>query len=149
MTSDNSAHRTECKGINGKTCWIPVTNHFTGVKHGDTRISKSPPPQWLAHFLLQCNPRCNDKCVHLDQGGELFDHLEVRNLFEKKGYTMHPTGTDASRQNGPVGQGHQTLANTICAPLLGANLDVKFWPCAFCHSMQMSERFLNQLDSVL
>ena len=113
VSSENESHKTECKGINGKTCWILVTNHFTGMKHGDTRMSKGPLPQWLAHFLSQCTPRCADKCVHLDQGGKLFDHPEVCNLFAKKGCAIHPTGADSSRQNGPVERGHRTLANTV------------------------------------
>ena len=121
-SSDNSSRRIEYEGINGETCWILVTDHFTGMKHGDTRMSKSPPLQWLAHFLSQYNPHCDNKYVHLDQGGELFNHPEVRNLFEKKGYTIHPTGADPSRQNGPVERGHRTLANTIRALLLGAGL---------------------------
>ena len=29
----------------------------------------------------------------------------------------------------------------ICALLLGANLDVKFWPHAFCHALHMSIAF--------
>ena len=74
---------------------------------------KGPPLEWLAHFLSQCNPHCDDKHVHLDQGGELHHHPEVRNLFEKKGYTIYPTGADASRQNGPVERAHRTLGNTI------------------------------------
>ena len=113
MSSENKSRKAKYKGINGETCWILVTDHFTGMKHGDTRISKGPPLQWLAHFLSQCNLHCADKYVHLDQGGELFNHPEVQNLFAKKGYTIHPTGADALRQNGLVERGHRTLADTI------------------------------------
>ena len=135
MSSEDESRRKEFEGINGETCWILVTDHFTGMKHGDTRISKGPPLQWLAHFLSQYNPHCDNKYVCLDQGGELFNHPEVRNLFTKKGYAIHPTGADTSRQNGPVKRGHRTLANTIRALLLGANLDMKFWPYAFYHAL--------------
>ena len=45
------------------------------------------------------------------------------------------------RQNGPVERGHRTLANTIRALLLGAGLNIKFWPYAFYHAMQMSNAF--------
>ena len=71
-----------------------ITDHFTCMKHGDMRISKGPPLQWLAHFLAQYNLHCEGKYVYLDQGGELFNHLEVRNLFRKKGYDILPTGAD-------------------------------------------------------
>ena len=79
--------------------------------------------------------------AHLDQGGELFNHPEVRNLFEKKGYAIHPAGADDSRQNGPVERGHRTLANTIRALLIGANLDIEFWPYAFYHALRLQNAF--------
>ena len=60
------------EGIDGETAWMLVTDHFTGVMHGDTRISKAAPMLWLKHFLAQHNPPCKDECVHMDQGGELF-----------------------------------------------------------------------------
>ena len=78
----------------------------------------------------------------MDQGGELFNHPEVQNLFNKKGYDILPTGADNSHQNGPVKPGHCTLANTICALLIGANLDIKFWPYAFYHALCMSNALL-------
>ena len=43
MKSANSDRRKDYDGINGKTAWIIVSNHFTGMKHGDTRISKATP----------------------------------------------------------------------------------------------------------
>ena len=52
-----------------------------------------------------------------------------------------PTGADNSHQNGPVERGHCTLANTIWTLLVGANLDIKFWPYAFYHALQMSNAF--------
>ena len=136
--SKDSTQKSDYEGINGKTCWILITDHFTGMKHGDTRISKGPPLQWLAHFLAQYNLQCDDKYVYLDQGGELFNHWEVQNLFRKKGYNILPTGADNLDQKHPVGRGHRTLVNTICALLVGANLDIKFRLYAFYHALRMS-----------
>ena len=115
------------------------------MNHGDTRISKGPPLQWLVHFLAQYNPQCDGKYVYLDQGGKLFNHPEGQKLFRKKGYNILPTGADRnSHQNGPIEQGHCTLANTICALLVGANLNIKFWPYAFYHALQMPNAFPEQ-----
>ena len=136
IKSKNSSKRQDYEGINGETCWILITDHFTGIKHGDTRISKAAPLRWLAHFLAQYSPTCNDKYVHMDQGGELYNNIEVRNLFEKKGYKVFPTGADSSHQNGPVERGHRTLGDAMRAMLLGANLDAKFWPYAFYHALR-------------
>ena len=138
ISSKDSAYKTDYEGINGETCWILITDHFTGMEHGDTRISKGLPLQWLAHFLAQYNLHCEGKYVYLDQGGKLFNHPEVRNLFKKKGYDILPTGADNSHQNGPVERGHRTLANTSRTLLVGANLDIKFWPYAFYHALRMS-----------
>ena len=74
----------------------------------------------------------------MDQGGELFNHPEVGNLFKKKGHDILPTGADNSHQNGPVKRSYRTLANTICVLLIGANIDIKFWPYAFYHALCMS-----------
>jgi histone deacetylase 1/2 len=138
MSKGDDDRRDDYIGINGETCWILVTDHFTGMKHGDSRLSKGPPLQWLAHFLAQYSPSCPNKYVYLDQGGELFNNTEVRNLFAKKEYAVFPTGADNSSQNGPVERGHRTLGNTIRALLTGANLPIKFWPYAFYHALRMS-----------
>ena len=69
---------------------------------------------------------CKDKYVHLDQGGELYNNPDVRNLFTSKGYEIRPTGAEASFQNEPIERAHRTLSNSIGALLTGANLAVKF-----------------------
>ena len=56
MVSANSKRRKDYEGLNKETAWILVTDHFTGMKHGDTRQSKSSPIEWLRHFLNQYSP---------------------------------------------------------------------------------------------
>ena len=102
LTSKNSNRRVDFEGIDGETAWTSVTNHFSGVMHGDAGISKAAPALWLKHFPAQCNPPCKDECVCMDQGSELFNNPEVENLFTKLGCAVHPTGADASDQNGPA-----------------------------------------------
>ena len=89
---------------------------------------------------------CDDKCIHMNQGGELFNNPEVENSFAKCGCTICPTGADASLQNGPVECGHRTVANTIQSLLTGANMSVKFWPHAFCHALCTHNAIPNQQD---
>jgi len=118
-------------GLNGETSWILVTVHFSRMKHGDTRVSKALPINWLRDFLEKHAPACSGKHVFMDQGGELYNNPEVRKLFTRFGYDIRPTGADASIQNAPVEGGHLVVANAIRALLLGANLPIKFWPHAF------------------
>ena len=138
MASKDKARRSDFVGLNGETSWVLVTDHFTGIKHGDTRISKASPIHWLHHFLTTYAPRCNDQYVYMDQGEELFGNPDVRNLFERQGYHIHPTGADASHQNGHVERSHRYVGDAIRAFLSGANLDVKFWPYAFYHHLRIS-----------
>lgn len=120
-------------GINGETCWILISDHFSRMKHGSTRVSKASPIQWLLDFLRKHSPTCPDKYVFLNQGGELYANPEVQKLFEKYDYEIRPTGADASNQNGPVKRGHLSITNSVRTLLTGANLPIKFWSYAFHH----------------
>jgi len=100
-------------GLNGETSWILVTDHFSRMKHGDTRVSKASPINWLRAFLEKHAPTCSGKYVFMDQGGELYNNPEVRKLFTRFGYDIRPTGADASNQNAPVERGHLVVANAI------------------------------------
>ena len=113
-------------GLNGETSWILMSDHFSRMLIGDTRISKATPLQWLATFPQTHSPKCDDKCVMMDQGGELHRNPKVKQLFKKHGHTVQPTGAGASNQNGPVERNHRTIANHIRCLLDGANLDKKF-----------------------
>jgi hypothetical protein len=103
------------------------------MKHGECWQSKASPLNWLEKFLKQYSPDCHGKYVHMDQGGELYHNPQVHKLFQDFGYEVHPSGANASNQNGPVEHGHLMVENAVHALLIGANLDIKFWPYAFHH----------------
>eukprot|EP00957_Ditylum_brightwellii_P114215 8707907-Ditylum_brightwellii.AAC.1 len=58
----------------------------------------------------------------VDLGGELEKHPEVNLLLQQHGYNVRITALDASYQNSPGEQPHQTIANAIQIVLEGANL---------------------------
>lgn len=68
----------------------------------------------------------------------MYQNPKVCSLFERHGYDVHPTGADASNQNGPVEQSHQTIGNALRSMLSGAGLDAKFWPYAFKHFLRIT-----------
>eukprot|EP00536_Pseudo-nitzschia_multiseries_P004809 jgi/Psemu1/10927/gm1.10927_g len=121
--SSNSKQKRDYKGIHGETAWILITDHYTGMKYGDTRISKAAPLHWLEHFFSQHNPACANKYVSVDQGGKLYYNPDIRNLFSAFGYSIFPT------------------ANSMRSMLSGANLPIKFWPFAFYHALRLSNAF--------
>ena len=136
--SKDDNRRKDFEGMNGETCYVMITDHFTGMKHGDTRLSKAPPTQWIRKFLSVHSPKLNGKYVHMDQGGELFHSPEIKNVFSEFGYEILPTGADNSRQNGPVERAHRTIGNGIRSLLQGAGIDMRFWPYAFYHMIRIS-----------
>ena len=80
-TSDYSGRKNIYEGINGETFCILVTDHFTGMKNGDAIIFKASPIDWLRNFLTQYPPTYNNKYIHLDQGGKLFNNPYVKNFL--------------------------------------------------------------------
>eukprot|EP00980_Cylindrotheca_fusiformis_P027388 scaffold20299_cov224-Cylindrotheca_fusiformis.AAC.1 len=116
------------------------------MKHGATRVSKASPIAWIKDFLHVHSPDCPNKYVVLDQGGELYRNPDVVRVFEKAQYEVHPTGADSSNQNGPVERGHLTVANHIRAMLVGANLDIQFWPFTFHHWLRIDNSSIPSRD---
>ena len=111
-----------------------MQDKFTKMVHSDVRISKAPPVDFIDKFLQTYAPvECQHKFVTMDQGGELYGSPQIQRVFKKHGCKIHPTAPDASRQNS-VERHHQTVTNAVRAVSLGANLPVKFWPCAVLHA---------------
>ena len=141
MTSGYSDQKSIHEGINGKTVWILITDNFTGMNNVDASISKVSSITCLRNLLKHYSPTCNDKYIHLDQRGELFNNPYVNNLLKWFCYTLNPTGSDTSNQNGPVKWSHIKLAKSLWGMLNGANLDIKFWKYVLCHAIQLYNSF--------
>ena len=73
----------------------------------------------------------------LNQGRELCENPLVHKILKQCECEVQPAGARASNQNRPVERNHRATANHIRCPLDGANLEIKFWPCAFHHMTQI------------
>ena len=89
---------------------------------------------WLA---INCSTRDNTRYACLNQGAEMYGSAKVRKLFQQHGFTISSTGSDNSHQLGPVERTHQAIANSIRAQLIGANIDIRFWPYCFDHNLRL------------
>jgi len=74
---------------------------------------------------------CATSMFFMDQGGELYGNPDILNVLTNHHYQIHSTGTDSSHQNGPVECAHRVVVDHVCALLIGANINTKFWPYAF------------------
>ena len=61
----------------------------------------------------------------------MYSSTKVRKLFQRHGFTIRLTGSDSSHQLGPVERTYRTVANSIRAKLIGADIDTQFWPYCF------------------
>ena len=112
------------------------------------RQSKAPPIAWLRRWLTKhVDASVKDRYVFMDQGGELYKSKAIRDLFEKEfDYEIRPTGMAAHHQNGLVERANQSVDKAIRAMLIGAGLEIKFWPYAFYHFIRIKNSALPRRD---
>ena len=136
-------------GIHGETCYLLLYDHATERLDGVCRQSKAPPIAWLRRWLTKhVADDVKDRYVFMDQGGELYKSKAVRDLFEKEfDYEIRPTGTAAHHQNGLVERANYTVDKAIRAMLIGAGLEIKFWPYAFYHFLRIKNSALPRRDA--
>ena len=99
-------------GLRGKTAYIHIVDHHTGLEVTSARISKRAPTAWVKRWLHQNIPADLPKAkryVMLDQGGELANNPEFCKMFTSEPfyYDIEPIGADA----------HQILNTTQRLPL--------------------------------
>ena len=132
----NAKRRRDYLGVHGETCWLLITDHFSKYIWGKTFKSKVVPLQYLRDWLdSNCSTHENTYYVCLDQGGEMYSSTKVRKLFQRYGFTICPTSSDSSHQLGPVERTHLIVTNSVRAQLIGANIDIRFWPYCFNHTL--------------
>ena len=133
---DSERHRN-LVGTNGETCYVLLTDHYSGRLFGRAFATKAPPVDWLNNWLANNAPQCPNKYVRMDGGGELGKCREIHRTFTNFGYSVELTGPDSSHQNGPGERPHQTIGDALRAMLSGANLQPCFWPYAFYHYLRL------------
>ena len=137
VKSKTTGQRKDYVGINGETCCVLIIDHHTGMQYGKTCQSKAPPIEWLRKWLQVHSPFLKGKYVCIDQGGELYGNPDIFNVFTNHHYEIHPTETDSSHQIGPVERAHRVIGDHVCALLVGAILDTKFWPYKFSRHLRI------------
>ena len=135
--SRDSARHNTLVGLNGETCYVLLTDHFSGRIFGRAFATKAPPVDWINSWLASNSPQCPDKYVRMDGGGELGKCRDIHRTFANFGYAVELTGPDSSHQNGPGERPHQTIGDALRTMLSGANLQPNFWPYAFYHYIRL------------
>ena len=109
-------------GHNGETCYVLITDHFSGRMIGHAFATKAPRVDWLNQWLASNAPVCANKYVRMDGGGEHGRCREGLDTFANFSYQTQLTGPASSHQNGPAERPHQTIGDALRAMLTGADL---------------------------
>ena len=84
--SSDSKRFDNLVGHNGKTCYVVITDHFSGRLIGPAFATKAPPVDWLNQWLASNAPSCANKYVRMDGGGELGRCREILDTFANFSY---------------------------------------------------------------
>ena len=113
-------------GLNGETCYVLITDHFSGRLYGRAFATKAPPVDWINSWLANNAPNCPNKYVRMDGGGELGKSRDIQRTFANYGYTLELTGPDSSNQNGPGERPHQTIGGRTTRYVIRSGPPAKF-----------------------
>jgi hypothetical protein len=79
--SRDSDRHNNLVGINGETCCVLLSDHFSGRTIGCAFATKARPLDWLKNWLASKTPQCIDKYVRMDGGGELGKCCDIHQTF--------------------------------------------------------------------
>ena len=125
----------------GYSSYILIVDHKTRYTWVFLTKNKRPPTLMITKFLTAYGLKNNQvKIVRTDQGGELANSKEFKEVVSNCGYQVEITGAENSSQNGKAERPHRTLANMMRASLTNAGLHPKYWSDALLHSAFVKNR---------
>ena len=136
--ANNTKRFQRLVGVNGETCYVLITDHKSGAWHVSIQRDKSPPLDFFKEWLATHGSSVSNRHVRLDGGGELGNCAAVNDLFCQVGYEIEVTAPNSSSEIGQAECPHCTIANGVCTMLFSAGLKPKYWLCALCHFVLIS-----------
>ena len=123
--------------IDGDQSYLLLADHATHRLFGIPTGSKRPPVTWLHRWLTRFKSQNPNRIACMDQGGELGNSQEIKDLLEKHGFSIRLTAPESSHQNSPAERPHQIIGNAIRSMLHGANMPLNLWHYAFNHLLRI------------
>ena len=103
--------------------------------------SKHPPLKTVTQFLQRFGLKDGTtRQIRCDQGGELAKSSKFREVIQNEGYSIEPTGSDNSSQNGVAERPNRTYGDMMRSMLINAGLSPKFWSYALIQAVFIKNR---------
>ena len=136
----NKSMRKFITSVDGYNSYLIIVDAHTRFTWIYLTSCKEPPIDIVKHFLEDNGLSKGPRYIRTDQGGELYASKRFHQLVSHKGYTIEPTGSDNSAQNGVAERPNQTFGNMIRALLSNSKLDSRFWSFALRHAVYIKNR---------
>ena len=125
----------------GYNSYLIIVDAYTRYTWIFLSASKQPPLTIVRQFLQRYGIKEGTfRQVRCDQGGELAKSKQFRNVVQLEGYSVEPTGSDNSSQNGIAERPNRTFGNMMRAMLLNAGLPSKYWSYALIQAVFVKNR---------
>ena len=126
--------------IDGHNSYLIIVDDHTRYTWIYLTSSKEPPVDLVTQFLEDHGLEYGSRFIRTDQGGDLFKCKRFCKAVAKCGYTVEPTGSDDSSQNGVAERPNKTYGSMMRAILSNSGLDSRFWSFALRHSVYVKNR---------
>ena len=130
--------------IDNKNAYLIVVDRATRYQWTFTTDNKRPPIEIIDKLLRKFRSNTPHRTVRVDQGGELGRSNEFKTMVSNCGFTLEPTGSDASSQNSIAERPNRTYGQMMRCVLHSAGLGPEFWSFALTHSTYVKNRLYHQ-----
>ena len=125
----------------GYNSYLIIVDSYTRYTWIYLSSSKHPPltivKQFLDRYGIQNGTLRQVRC---DQGGELAKSSKFREMVQSTGYSVEPTGSDNSSQNGIAERPNRTFGDMMRSMLLNAGLPPQYWSYALIQAVFIKNR---------
>ena len=126
---------------NGYNSYLIVVDSYTRYTWVYLSSSKHPPLTIVKQFLDRYGIREGSfRQIRCDQGGELAKSSKFREVVQSSGYSIEPTGSDNSSQNGIAERPNRTFGDMMRSMLLNAGLPPQYWSYALIQAVFVKNR---------
>ena len=125
----------------GYNSYLIIVDAHTRYSWVFLSASKHPPLKIVTQFLQRYGlTEGTFRQVRCDQGGELAKSSKFREVIQNEGYSIEPTGSDNSSQNGVAERPNRTYGDMMRSMLINAGLSSKFWSYALIQAVFVKNR---------
>ena len=136
--SKNVERYNSLEGVDGENCYILLKCRKSRLKLTKLAKNKTPLIEQLAKFLAANaldKLKVGTMICRMDKSKDLGKSIQICKLLSHYGYSIEPTATGKSRQNGFVVVENREIGRRLQYMYYGSNMKFKYQPHSLNHSI--------------